>query len=117
LWRLLAAMTFRKVMRTVKHHQRQRRDVQLDQRSESGEPVHIPDLSPGPEQVNILIDYLNWIFNRLPDSSQSVVKLRLDGYSIAEIAMEVKVSQRTVKRTLAHVRELISMKLDEEKSD
>ena len=68
----------------------------------------------GPEEINMMMDYLDWIIQTLPDAHREVIRLRMEDFSVAEIADEVGASQRTVKRVLERVRELIARRLREE---
>lgn len=110
VWRLLIAMTYRKVLKSVEHHQRQRRDVHKEIHAGDDPEAQHPhlDIQPGPEQITIMMDYLNWILDRLPESNRAIFQRRMEGHSIAEIADEQKVSQRTVKRVMFQVRRIIS---------
>ena len=118
VWHLLAAITYRKVLNSIKHHYRDKRNP--------GREVHgggedsmatgppIADRTPGPEDLNVVVDYLNWILAQLPEDYQGILQMRMEGFSIAEIAEKVDVSERTVKRVLARVRDLAAQKLDDE---
>ncbi len=119
LWNLLVAMTYRKVLNQVRHHTREKRDVNMEgSAAVPGTSESSPwDLSPGPEQINIMIDYLNWILDKLPVESRKIVTLRLESYSISEIASREQVSQRTVKRVLSRVRELAKKQVECELND
>ena len=119
VWHLLAAITYRKVMNSIKHHYRDKRNpgrevraAGSDESLAEGPPV--ADRTPGPEDLNIVVDYLNWILGQLPEDYQQILQMRMEGFSIAEVADEVKVSERTVKRVLARVRDIAAEKLNQE---
>ncbi len=106
---LLAAMTYRKVINTIKHHHRDRRRTTCEQSSSTSDgSSQLADRNPTPEELNILVDYLAWILNQLNSAQREMIQLRLEGYTVAEIADRVQLSQRTVKRALARARELAS---------
>ncbi len=106
---LLAAMTYRKVINTIKHHHRDRRRTTREQSSSTSDgSSQLADRNPTPEELNILVDYLAWILNQLNSAQREMIQLRLEGYTVAEIADRVQLSQRTVKRALARARELAS---------
>ena len=108
VWHLLAAITYRKVANTVKHHRRDRRNSKLQEPlSAPDQEICLADRSPSPEELNVMFDYLRWILDQLPELQKTMLQLRMEGYSIAEIAEQVSLSQRSVKRGLAKVRELV----------
>ncbi len=109
VWSLLAAMTYRKVINTIKHHHRDRRRTTREQSSSTSDgSSQLADRNPTPEELNILVDYLAWILNHLNPAQREIIQLRLEGYTVAEIAERVQLSQRTVKRALARARQLAS---------
>jgi RNA polymerase sigma factor (sigma-70 family) len=118
IWHLLAAITYRKVMNSIKHHYRDKRNPSREVHDPGGESMaaHTPvaDRAPGPEDLNIVVDYLNWLLAQLPEDYQQILQLRMEGYSLAEIAQRVEISERTVKRVLARVRDLAADKLQDE---
>ena len=118
VWQLLAAITFRKVANTIKFHRRELRSVDAEIRdtSENRVSLGIIDPQPGPEEVQTTIDYIEWLDSQLPDHGKEIMRLRLEGNKIAEIAEQVSVSQRTVKRVLAHVRDLAAERIRSEES-
>jgi RNA polymerase sigma-70 factor (ECF subfamily) len=111
VWRLLAALTFQKATEAARFHQRQRRDV----RRESSLPSHAsgvagasepPHRDPGPEDLAILVDYLEQLLARVPPSYRDIIVHRLNGDSIDEIAVKVKRSRRSVFRAMADLQKL-----------
>jgi RNA polymerase sigma-70 factor (ECF subfamily) len=103
LWRLLTVMTYHKVQNSIKHHQRGRRDVRREHSTDENLATRIAEPTPGPEDVVILCDCLERLIGNLPAEYKEIVKLRLDGNTIAEIAKKVNYSQRTVLRVLGNV--------------
>jgi len=106
LWRLLAAMTFRKACNARKFHQRDRRDARRDQ------PIERPEADassagklelaePREKDIELLWDSLDELLQGLPEICRDIVVLRLEGYSIEETAQKVQRSRRTVLRVLA----------------
>ncbi|MCX7422328.1 MAG: sigma-70 family RNA polymerase sigma factor [Planctomycetia bacterium] len=112
LWQLLATITYCKTQNLVKHHHRQKRDARRD------EPTPISnglvDREPGPEDVAMFYESLGKLLSELPDHYREFVLLRLEGYSIEEIAQRVQRSQRTVLRVLARLRKLGEAQLEPE---
>ena len=118
VWHLLAAITYRKVLNSIKHHYRDKRnpgrEVHAGGEDSMAPGPPIADRTPGPEDLNVVVDYLNWILGQLPEDYQEILQMRMEGFSIAEIAEKVDVSERTIKRVLARVRDLAAQKLEDE---
>jgi RNA polymerase sigma-70 factor (ECF subfamily) len=107
LWRLLAAMTFRKASNAVKFHLRDRRDSRRDQPltpdqelEESREAeAHAADL-------DLLVGCLQQLLGALSETRREIVVRRLQGELIQDIARRVGCSRRTVNRVLTQVQEV-----------
>lgn len=56
LWRLLAAMTFRKARNAAKFHQRRRRDARRDRALDGPAGCDVAAPEPGPDDVSVLFD-------------------------------------------------------------
>ena len=57
-------------------------------------------------------ELIDKIVDRIPESHRSVLTLRLENYSIEEIADKIQVSTRTVERALALIRKTATQLLD-----
>lgn len=103
VWRLLAAMTYNKVYNVVKFHGRQRRDVNRESNTVGSDVADEQrgDSQVGPEDLAVLVECLEALMANLPDDYRPIVVMRLEGYSIEEIASQIDVSRRTVLRVLA----------------
>jgi RNA polymerase sigma-70 factor, ECF subfamily len=104
LWRLLATITFRKVMNARKFHLRECRDARREH------PLPELETGAGPaelvaqeDDVDVLWEALDELVYGLPDRCRDILLLRLEGHSIAAVADRVGRSQRTVLRVLAGV--------------
>ncbi len=111
MWRLLAALTLQKATQAARFHQRQRRDVRRETPIESGASgvggaLALPQHEPGPEDLAILVDYLEQILTRVPASYRDIIVHRLNGDSIDEIAVKVKRSRGSVFRAMADLEKL-----------
>ena len=107
VWRLLAAITYHKVQRTIRHHGRQQRDVKREVHSDDNRYAAL-DAAPTVLSVAMMMELLDQILDELPESHREIVRLRMENYSIAEIAERAKVSTRTVLRALKLVRKVAS---------
>jgi RNA polymerase sigma-70 factor (ECF subfamily) len=117
VWRLLAAITFRKARNAVKFHTRNRRDVRRDlPLAPADDSAHLPAEPAAPEptaaDLATLYDCLERLLAGLPENYRAIVVRRLEGDSIEEIARHVGRSRRTVLRVLAHLPELAARQLD-----
>lgn len=110
VWRLLAAMTYRKAHNASKFHQRDRRDVRRDQ--PLAEEADRPADEPGPADVEALFACLEQLLVGLPEHYRTIVVRRLEGDSIEQIAGQVQRSRRTVLRVLAHLHDLAAKQLE-----
>jgi RNA polymerase sigma-70 factor (ECF subfamily) len=115
VWRLLAAITYRKARNAVKFHQRDRRDVRRElplPGADSTAAGDVPEPQPDMRDVETLFDCLDQLLAGLPENYRTIVVRRLEGESIEDIAQQVQRSRRTVLRVLAHVQELAARQLE-----
>lgn len=106
LWKLLLVIALNKVRLTAEHHRRIKRDVghtQLIGDHDVGAP------SDASEVLRLTIED---ILETLPKAHQEVVRCRIDGYEISEIASRVSVSRRSVERILQSFRSRLRAKLE-----
>ena len=120
VWRLLAALTFQKATQATRFHQRQRRDVRRETPLQSGASAAgraqpLTQHEPGPEDLAILVDYLEQILARVPASYRDIIVHWLNGESVDEIAVKVKRSRRSVFRAMADLEKLAVSLLERQK--
>ncbi len=114
LWRLLASITVRKALDTIRHESRQKRGggrVLGESALPVGEDVGVGGLAevlrrePTPEEVVQFADDYERFLARLQEPTLRTVALRrLDGQSTPEIAQALNVSTKTVERKLHLIR-------------
>jgi len=113
LWRLLASITKHKLLRQVRHQGADRRSIDrecsLDQVGEGGLPDR--EREPTPEEALALADELERVFALLDAFGRRVLELRLQGLQIATIAADTGRAERSVRRALARIRELLAGRL------
>ena len=98
LWRLLAAMTLRKVIDEVRHARTQRQGagrVMAASADDLDRQMHTA--APTPEDAALFMEESNKFLDRLPDKLRSCAKLKLEGHSNAESAQMLGVSERTIE--------------------
>jgi DNA-directed RNA polymerase specialized sigma24 family protein len=116
LWRVLATITTRKVIGSLRHHTRRKRgggqvlgESALTDGGTDGEEGMARFLSrePTPEAAAEFADACDRLFQRLQDPILKSVALRkLEGWSSDEIAAELRTTRRTVDRKLQLIRAL-----------
>ncbi len=111
LWRLLVAITLHKLYRQARTQHAERRA--LAQRASESSPAEQLQFSrePSPEEAIALADEIAALFSQLDEFARRVVELRLQDRSLSEIANDVGRSERTVRRTLGTVQQLLSKQL------
>jgi RNA polymerase sigma factor (sigma-70 family) len=115
LWRLLASITLHKVYRQVRRHTAERRSVGVEQSLERMQQfLPAADQEPSPEEAIALADELETVMAKLDAFGRRVLELRLQGETLAAIAADTGRSERTVRRMLAHLRELLAQRLEAE---
>ncbi len=115
LWRLLASITRYKLYRAARHHRADRRSVDVElplDRSEVANGLAVDD-EPTPEEALALADELELAFSRMNAFGRRVLELRLQGAQLSEIAHNTGRSERTVRRTLAAIREVLAERLND----
>jgi RNA polymerase sigma factor (sigma-70 family) len=115
LWRLLAAITKNKLLRQVRRQTAERRSVDVELPLDH--PASLRDdfehTEPTPEAAVELADELERVLALLDTFGRRVLELRLQGLQIAEIAEDTGRSERSVRRSLARIRELFRERLDD----
>lgn len=114
LWRLLTKIATRKSIDQIR---RSRKGIDglrteatrvVHSNSNSFEVNHVdsfPTAEPTPEFAAMVADESRYRLSRLPDKMVDVVKLRMQGFTLREIAEKTDVSLPTVQRYLSYVRE------------
>lgn len=120
LWRLLAAITYHKVVRALEFHGRQQRDYSRDHDlnqagpGETSHQISLDDKSASVSTIAVMAELLEQILDRLPEAYRKILQLRLDNYSIDEIASQTNMSSRTVDRALERARKIATDILTED---
>jgi RNA polymerase sigma factor (sigma-70 family) len=102
LWHLLGVVTVNKVRNLHAHHAAARRDARL---TVAWEP---DDLEPAEPDTDLLEVAVRDVLEQLPATERAAVKLRLEGYEVAEIAGRTGRSKRAVERSLQKARQRLT---------
>ncbi len=99
VWRLLCAIALNKVRKHTRFHLRERRradrEVPIDWARRERDPV------PTPEDLALFADSFAAVVDSLDPGQRRMLELRLAARSHREIAQDLRVSQRTVRRHMA----------------
>jgi RNA polymerase sigma factor (sigma-70 family) len=106
LWRVLATITLRKVSDTIRYEGRKKRGA--------GRPGDATGLleelftrEPSPEMAAQLVDLVGHLLARLDDDVlRQLARLKVEGYTEEEMADQLGISPRTVRRKLDLIRRL-----------
>jgi eukaryotic-like serine/threonine-protein kinase len=109
LWRLLASIAKHKLLRQARHDRADRRSVDRDWSIDEVEPHQLMSrqYEPTPDEAVAFADLLESLLSRLDPVGQRVLELRLQGAQLAEIAHDTGRSERTIRRSLVRIRELL----------
>ncbi|MBL8798141.1 MAG: sigma-70 family RNA polymerase sigma factor [Planctomycetia bacterium] len=105
LWRLLVATTLHKLHDQVKRHQAARRSVQAEEPrgATDGAAGAAASREPSPLEAAAVVDTLEAVMRQLEPAERRMLELRLQGYNLDEIGVEVRCSRQTVRRVLERV--------------
>jgi DNA-directed RNA polymerase specialized sigma24 family protein len=112
LWRLLVVITERKVLDQAQHERRQKRGGKVVGMPKPGDADHpggglacVAEAAPSPEFAAMVADECRSLLGRLRDDSlRQVARLRMEGYSNEEVAVQLGCSLRTVARKIELIR-------------
>ena len=109
LWRLLAAITVRKIHGQAKYHGAQKRGLNAEQSicgigSDSFVAPEAVARDPSPDEAVAVVEEVEQLIKDLDPLQQQMVELRLQGHTLHEIADKVQRSQRTVRRLMEKVK-------------
>jgi len=112
LWRLLVLITARKAAHLVRDQQRQKRGGRLSGSSEESKKLRLEEIlsqEPSPEFAAEAAEECRRLLELLGDADlESVAVLKMQGYTVEELAEQRKCAPRSVKRKLRLIRDLWS---------
>lgn len=110
LWQLMAIVAVHKVRRNARIRSAKKRDSSRTRSLSAMEDFDIADAG-SPEEFESAI---REAIEDLKENEQALVLLRVQGYSVEEIASKLDRSRRSVERTLHHIREKMLRTFDDE---
>jgi RNA polymerase sigma-70 factor (ECF subfamily) len=115
LWRLLCAITMKKLYQKARSNRRQRRDYdrEVHPGSEGDDAGYDPvDRQPLPDEEAAYADELKDLFGSLDDEEKRVVELKLEGCTNEEAAERMGSSERTVRRIVKRIQNMLERRFD-----
>ncbi len=109
LCKLLARITLRKTLRQIAHHLRAKRTVSREAVADDDSQKLLLTLlarEPSPEEAVALLDEMETLLGALKPDDRQIVEMRLQGYTSIEIAAQLGVSDRKVRRLMERLRSL-----------
>jgi RNA polymerase sigma-70 factor, ECF subfamily len=99
LWSLLTLLTRRKCADRVEYLRAARRDVDREATAiERGDRASAPSREPSPLESAVVNETLDRMYLAADGDERPVLELSLQGYSAAEIALQLEMALRTVHR-------------------
>lgn len=110
LWNLLCAIALTKLRERLRFHRRMRRAIQRESRqsTDAGSGAEFPELAAPEDSVTSQAEFaeaFEAILQSLGERDRQILDLRLQGQSNCEVASVLKVSERTIQRSLAQLAE------------
>jgi len=112
LWRLLATMTVRKLRGQVEHHRAQLRSFEREESldaDKANEPA--ADRQPTASELIAAGEQAELLYAQLTPDQACAVQMRLENYTVPEIAAALSCTDRTVRRWLHTAKRLIEAQL------
>lgn len=114
LWQLFLVIALNKIRAKGIHHRAARRDIRVTTGEKEAEEL-LAELTTGDEVGRQLVELTIADFlEGLSSSHRAIVRLRLDGCEVAEVAEKIGRSRRTVERVLQDARKKLSDLLEME---
>lgn len=112
LWQLLVVITLHKLQNQVRKNVAGKRAVDRERgvggdRGWEDVQDHVVRHEPSPVEALALFDELELLMRRLEPLHRQIIELRLQGHDTEAIAAQVQRTQRTVRRVLEGVRQLL----------
>lgn len=121
LWGLLCAIALTKIREQTRFHLRQKRSLRdergLDSVNAAGDRK-LPETAaeePTPAETAEIADVFDRLIAEFDDEERRIIELKLQDFTLEEIASQMECSERTVRRFMKRVQERLTRLLDEPK--
>lgn len=117
VWKLLVTISLNKLRSQVRKHSAAKRNAAQEvARRDNSMPddFHLEKLAetPSPVEAFIFAEMIERVSCRLDSRHAMLLELRMEGYSQQEIADELQTSDRSIRRMLDNIREVLSRELE-----
>ncbi len=113
LWKLFLVIALNKIRNAAAHHTAAKRDVRQTVHMGDRGAGAVPAVTPDDTEMSALRMVVDDAIAALPESSRGMVRLRIDGYEVADIASRTGRSKRSVERVLQQFRDQLQGLLDD----
>jgi RNA polymerase sigma factor (sigma-70 family) len=119
LWGLLCAIALTKIREQTRFHLRQKRTLREEQHLDSVNAAgdrKLPEsagFEPTPDEAAEVADTFDRLVEQFDDEERKIIELKLQDFTLEEIAGRMGCSERTVRRFMKRVQERLSRMLDE----
>jgi RNA polymerase sigma-70 factor (ECF subfamily) len=107
--KMLARITVHKTFRQIAHHQAGKRDAGREVGRGDDEQdvvVNLASREPAPEEAAALLDQLEHFLAQLRPEDRQILELRMQGFSTLEIAQQLGITDRKIRRLMERIRGL-----------
>lgn len=115
LWGLLLVIALNKIRQAAIYHRAARRDIRRTASSDELGVEHFLASENGRDQtaLAVLQMVIDQLIQSLPESKREMIRLRIEGHDVNEIAAQTRRSKRTIERALQEFRDSLSGSLNE----
>ncbi len=116
VWKLLVTISLNKLRNQIRHHSAARRDASQEvQRQDSSRPdeylLEKLSVAPQPVEAFIFAETIEQISEQLDEKHALLLQMRMAGHSQQEIAEQLQTSDRSIRRMIESIREVLSREL------
>ena len=108
IWKLLLVIALNKIRDAAMHHRAAKRDVRRTSSGEANEIAIRGAAGKDEAALVVLRMVVDGVLEDLPQSHRRMIELRLEGHEIADIALDLGRSKRSIERVLQNFRQRMS---------
>ncbi|MBX3436606.1 MAG: sigma-70 family RNA polymerase sigma factor [Planctomycetaceae bacterium] len=117
VWKLLVTISLNKLRSQVRKHSAAKRNAaqEISRRDNTlPDDFHLEKLSesPSPVEAFIFAEMIERVCENLDNKHAMLLGLRMEGYSQQEIAEQLQTSDRSIRRMLDNIRQVLSRELE-----
>lgn len=107
LFKLLVRITVHKTLRQIAYHKAAKRDPSMEAHQGENDNemlMQVLDVEPSPDTIVTFMDQLEHFLSQLDPDQRQILELRLQGFSTDEIAKQLGLYDRKIRRVLERIR-------------